>query len=156
MKTYIMSIMSASVVAGILESILPGERLKRHLHYLFSCVMLLLLVTPLLTLLPGLGKIEDEIKSFVSELEKAEKNGTEQGEALIESYQEEAISAYVKERLQSEFALDPAEVTVAMEKVQNNAVLHITLHGRASWTDSSKVIEYFKKELNCQVKVTRK
>lgn len=156
MKQYVVGIMAASVIQGIFDMIIPGEHLKKHIHFLFSCVILFLMIAPLLSLFPAMQELSDEVHSLIADLEKAEITGAQRSEELIGYYQENAISELVKDKLEAEFQIDASEVTVLVEDENGESLIHIVLRGKASWSDGNRLVKYFSELLGCRVKVTRK
>ena len=156
MDQYIKTVLICSVITGILDTILPGESIKRHLRFLSSCIMLLVLLSPLLDLFPSVERIEYGVEDFLAKIEEAEQNGRAEGEALIQSYGEDAVAAYIKEELEAEFSISDDEIEVIFEKVDTETLVHVILRGKASWTDGERVTIFLKEKLNCRVKVTRK
>ena len=156
MDRYVQSILFCSVISGILESILPAEGAKRHLRFLLSCIMILILLSPMIQAFPTLSGLDAEIREFLQAIEEAETNGEEAGKELVVNYSEDVISKYVKDKLKEEFAVSTEEVEVLFEAQDDDKIVHVVLRGRASWLDGTRVATFLKNELNCQIKVTRK
>lgn len=156
MDRYVQSILFCSVISGILETILPAEGAKRHLRFLFSCIMILLLLSPMIRTFPSLIGLKAELQDFLQAIESAETSGEEAGKELVSNYSEDVISKFVEDKMQEKFAVSAEEVEVLFEITDSTMIVHVILRGRASWLDGTKVTMFLKDELNCQVKVTRK
>ena len=156
MDRYVQSILFCSLISGILETILPAESTKRHLRFLLSCIMILLLLSPMIRAFSSLSGLEAELHEFLQAIESAETSGEEAGKELVSNYSEDVISKYVVDKLQEEFAVSEEEIEVLFETRDGTMIVHVVLRGRASWLDGTKVTTFLKDELNCQVKITRK
>ncbi|MBO5110182.1 MAG: stage III sporulation protein AF [Clostridia bacterium] len=139
-----------------MEAILPGNSHKRHLRFLCSCVLLLVVLSPLVSVFSSTEIMEESISQLLDVLNAAESSGAQKGEALIQAYGQEAVEKQVKEILQDEFSIAPEEVEVQLEALDGIPWIHVILRGQSSWSDSTRVAGALKDKLNCQIKITRK
>ena len=156
MRDYIRSILIVSVITGLVQSLLPSEKMKKHIRFLSSCIVLLLLLHPLVTIGDALRGIYSDVNDLLDRIEAAEQSGMANGEALIQTYGEKAVSDYVNKYLSSEFALDQDEIEVQINNNESDILVTVILRGRASWADGTAIAERLKNKLSCPIKVIRK
>ena len=156
MRDYVRSILIVSVITGLVQSLLPSEKMKKHIRFLSSCIVLLLLLHPLVTIGDALRGIYTDVNGLLDRIEAAEQSGIASGEALIQTYGEKAVSDYVKKYLSSEFALVPDEIEVQISNNEEDILVTVILRGRASWADGTAIAEQLRNKLSCPIKVIRK
>ena len=156
MDQYIRSVLFCSLIAGIMEMILPAERTKRHLKFLASCIMILIVINPMIRAFPSAESLESNINEFLDILNTAESDGAEMGKNLVLNYGKEAVSEFVRSKLQEKFSVSDEEIEIVFEENEDEMFMHVILRGRASWLDGMSVTAFLQEQVNCPVKVTRK
>ena len=161
MNTYINTILTVSIVGGIVNSIAPIKSgIKKYVSYIVALICVLCLISPLSNLILNTNSIKEKINSITSSIILNEKINS--ANDLIVSTSTEHICNGIKESLISEFNFDDSEIFVdlTLDKANIEAIrikcVNITLTGKASWSDAKRVREYLEDLIGTEIEVKKK
>ena len=165
MKTYIVSLLSASLVAAVVELLAPkgqGDRVVSHIRMLGGLFLLVALLTPLgegIRLLRSAtdGDLASRVESFIPSWEAGGYDGVF-GDTLTDITAEE-VESWVTQTMDARFGIPPEECTVWVACTYDGEILAITeiriaLSGSYALRDPHPVETYFTEQLDCPCYVT--
>ena len=162
MDTYVNTLLTLSVTCEIVNSFLPSyqKSLKKYVGYLMGLVMAVVILSPLSSLVGGIGTIKENIKNFTDSLMIEEK--AENANKIIINATEKSICDKIKNMLISKYHFEDTDVYVSLETEENDTEaitvtrIVVTLTNKASWSDADRVKEYLENMTGCEVFVSKK
>lgn len=161
MNTYFNTILTVSLVGGIISSFVPERSgLKKYIGYIISLVIILCLVSPLTSILTSTIQFKESINNFLDKISVSE--DIEKSNSLIINSSKEKISNGIKEVIIQKYKFDESEVIVDLildteeiDSIRVERVL-VTLTGKSSWSDVGAVKEYLNNIIGTETEVRRK
>lgn len=161
MKAYINTILTVSLVGGIINSLAPTKSgIKKYVNYIVCIVCILCLISPFTSFLSNTKKFKDTISSFVENIFVIE--DINNANSLIINSSKEKVSQGIKQVIIEKYNFDENEVIVdlVLNTEQIDAIkierVCITLTGKASWSDAKAIKEYLNNLIGAEVEVKRK
>lgn len=162
MNGYIYGILTASVVGGIISTLVSNlnNGLKKYVNYTVALVCAIVMLLPLSNIIGNTGKIKDSISDFFNEI--LYNDELEESNSLIINTGTEAVVNGIKNLIIDKFNLDEKEVLVSLEIDESNiqaieiTKINVILTGRASWSDVDTVKGYLEGIVGASISVTRK
>lgn len=159
MKQYVISILIVGVIGSIVNLLTPsGERgsISSHVRLATGLVLILVCVSPLLTVVRGLGELDiSDILGGASEIEKEEYQSI-----FDESYSAaeiENVKAGIKSILWDKFGIaeDECYVSVTTESGEDGKRsikrIFINLYGRAILKNTDEIESYLASLFGCEI-----
>ena len=161
MKGYSLTILTVSVVGGIINSLIDSQsQLKKYINYVVSLVCIVCLIAPIGSLIGNIANFKGAINEYFDKIFISEK--IDAANSLIINSGEEKICEGIKNTLIDKYNFDKKEVYVNLEidKTDLQAIkvkkINVILTGKASWHDAKTVEEYLKNMIGADVSVKRK
>ncbi len=161
MNTYINTILTVSVVGGIINSIVPTKsKLKKYISYIVGLVCVLCLISPLSSLIINTAGLKQSINDFTHNI--FIKEDIEHTNSLIINTGTEHVCSGIKEIIIDKYGFDENEVIVelVLDKTNINAIkincVNVTLTGKASWSDAKTIEKYLNDLIGTKIEVKRR
>ena len=160
MKAYIITIITISIVAGIISSLLSSEsKLRKHINFISGLICAISLLSPIVNIAKSTTVLTDSIESIIGSLDISESiNSSNQ---IIIDEGTEQICKGIKEAVKSRFKFNDESIKIEATINDNNIEaiilerITITLLGDATWTDEKRVKEYIEELVGCNVIVRK-
>lgn len=161
MKSYIITIITVSVISGIISAMLPegNNSVKKQLNFITGLICAIALLTPVVTIAKNAAVISNNVEDFVSSFD-VNSNISEGNKIIIESGTEQ-IAKGVKEALLNKYKFKEENVSVSVsaneEKIDAIFLekITITLRNEATWTDGNNVKQYVEDLVGCPIQVVK-
>ena len=161
MEQYFISILTISVIGGIITTLLPEKSsgLKKYLSYIIGLISIITLLSPLTKVIDDVSSFKNNIDNFYNETISQE--AIDKTNSLIITSGIEKVEDGIKAILIEKYKLNESEinVTASVNKDDISAVkitqLTITLRGKATWEDSNKIKEYLESMVGCEIKIQK-
>lgn len=159
MKQYVISVIAVGVIGSIVNLLTPsGERggISSHVRLVTGLVLILVCVSPLVTLIRSLGELD--VSDIVGDIEKIE--GVEYESVFQESYSAaeiENVKSGVKSILLDKFEIaeDECYVSITTESGESGKRsikrIFINLYGRAILKNTDEIEEYLSSLFGCEI-----
>lgn len=161
MKGYILTILTVSIVGGIISSLIDsGNQLKKYVKYVVSLVCIVCLISPMASVIGNTANIKSNLTKYFDEIFVFDK--IDATNSLIINSSEEKICDGIKKTLLDKYNFEEKEVFVTLEidKTDIQAIkiekINVILTGKASWHDVKSVEEYLEDIIGGNVSVKRK
>lgn len=161
MNQYTITILTASVVGGIINSLVSsGSALKKYVSYIVSLVCVVCLISPVGSLVGDIANIKTDINDYVEKI--FDTDAYQNSNSLIINTGAEKICEGIKEIIKDKYNFDDNEIYVdlTLDKTDIQAIkiekINIILTGKASWSDVDTVEKYLTDIVGCDVLVKRK
>jgi len=162
LKFYILTIITVSVISGIISAMLAnGENsLKKHINFITGLICAIALLSPVVTIAKNAGALTNSIEGLVDSIDL--NNSINQGNEIIIEAGTEQISKGVKEAIINKYNFGEEEISVVItvndDKIDAIKLtgITVTLTGKASWTDSNSIKQYVEGLVGCPVKVIKR
>ncbi|MGM9645983.1 MAG: stage III sporulation protein AF [Eubacteriales bacterium] len=162
MDAYVNTLLTVSVICGIINSFLPSSEksLKKYAGYLMGLVMAVVILSPLSSFVGGIGSVKENIKNFTDNLMIEEK--TDNANKIIVNATEKSICDKIKNMLISKYNFEDTDVYVSLETEESNEKIItikkvvVTLTNKASWSDADRIKSYLENMIGCDVSVSKK
>ena len=161
MKMYINTILTVSLVGGIINTLAPSKSgLKKYVNYITSIVCVLCLISPLTTLLSNTSSLKESINNFVDKIFVVE--NIDSANSLIVNSSKEKIEEGIKEAIIQKYGFNENEVIVDLILDTNKIdaikieCVNVTLTGKASWSDTKTVKDYLNNLIGTEIEVKRR
>lgn len=160
MNSFLKSILTLSVIAGISSSIISSTLIKKYVNYFISLIMVLIIISPLFNFLSSLDNIKEYVEDFKHSIRTEEILSS--SNELIVSSTEKSVCDGIKELILTKFGFDENDVYVSLECDKSNIssikikAVNITLTNKASWSDTDAVKDYLDKMIGCKINVKRR
>ena len=160
MNSYTLTILTVSVVGGIINSLVSSTALKKYVSYIISLVCVVCLIAPVGSIIGNISNIKNNVNNFMEEI--FESDDYKNSNSLIINTGTEKVCEGLKEIIKERYNFDDNEVFVdlTLDKSNIQAIkidqINIILTGKASWSDVDSVEKYLKDIVGCDVSVKRK
>lgn len=161
MKTYIISIITISVISGILSAALPSSEgsMKKQINFITGLICAIILLSPIVTIAKNAEILTNRIENAISSLDV--KESIDQSNAIIIEEGTEQIAVGIKNALLNKYKFKDESVSVNVlvnDEIINCITLKevtVTLKNEATWTDSFNIKEYLENLVGCPVKIKK-
>lgn len=161
MKTYISSLLIASLIGGIINSYAENlGKTRKYISYFLSIIMLIIMISPITSVIKDTEKMKESFSSIINEITNNESiQGTNE---IIINTGKDAIIKGIKNTLIEQFGFDEKEIQIKLETDSTNieaikiSKIKIILTGKASWSDVDKVKDYLFKIIGAEIEVVRR
>ena len=158
MGEYVLGIIGAAAVIGIMENIVPQNgKTKSYMRLITALCLLCLVVKPLGSVLDSLPALFAGATEQIAEGSEAARDEYEKIlEGEITDTVREQLRAAVKSELESKFKVENCEVGIALGRVDGELRVQrtvITLMGRDIFKDPYTIEEHFGELLECECMV---
>ena len=155
MGEYVLGIIGAAAVIGIMENIVPQNgKTKSYMRLITALCLLCLVVKPLGSMLDSLPALVADATEQIAEGSEAARDEYEKIlEGEITDTVREQLSAAIESELETEFKVQNCEVGVALVRVDGELRIQravITLMGRDIFKDPYAIEEHFGELLGCE------
>lgn len=155
MKDYIVSMIVISIICFVSRELLSGTRIAGHLSFISGICIFLVAITPLVSLIEGIGEISFDIP-------ESGESGRAEYESIFEDYVENAeidlIKSEIREMVCNRFSLDPSEVRIyiSYNSASQTKLERITVNllGSAAFANSNEIVSYLADRVGCEVIVS--
>ena len=161
MRSYVISIITVSVISGLLSAMLPNNNgVKKHLNFITGLICTFILLSPVVSIAKNATILTNSIENAINSLD-LDDTINKSNSIVIESGSEQ-ISKGVKSAIVSKYKFKEENVMVEIEindsKIEQITLdsLTVTLLNEATWTDSQEVKEYVEGLVGCPVKVSKR
>ena len=161
MRSYVISIITVSVISGLLSAMLPNNNgVKKHLNFITGLICTFILLSPVVSIAKNATVLTNSIENAINSLD-LDDTINKSNSIVIESGSEQ-ISKGVKSAIVSKYKFKEENVIVEIEindsKIEQITLdsLTVTLLNEATWTDSQDVKEYVEGLVGCPVKVSKR
>lgn len=159
MKSYIISIILVGIVGSFVTILSPegeGGGLGKHTRLAVGLCLILVCITPIITLVQGLGDLD--IKSLIPEIDAEESLEYESifnssyNAAEVENLREGIVSI-----LYDKFKIEPSDCYVKVSVAEGDAGnrrlerIYINLYGAAIWKDTGAIENYLSSLFGCEI-----
>ena len=161
MKAYIITIISVSVIAGIISFLFSTNSsvLKRHINFITGLICAIVFITPIASIAKNSLEIKDSVTSIISGISD---NDTSLSNKIIVQTSVEKICEGIKNTVINKFSFNENDVSVTatindknIEAITIDEII-ITLSNDAIWYDDEKIKEYVTDITDCNVFIVRK
>ena len=118
MNSFLKSILTLSVIAGISSSIISSTLIKKYVNYFISLIMVLIIISPLFNFLSSLDNIKEYVEDFKHSIRTEEILSS--SNELIVSSTEKSVCDGIKELILTKFGFDENDVYVSLECDKSN------------------------------------
>lgn len=160
MKSYVVSIITVSVISGIISAILPnGISLKKQINFITGLICAFVLIFPVVTVAKNAEILTNGIEDAINSLDIS--NSIDKSNSIIIEAGTEQIANGVKNALISKFKFKDESISVSIKINDDNIEMvtleeiTVTLKKEATWTDSAEVKEYLEDLVGCPVKIVK-
>ncbi len=101
-RDFVLSLISASAATLILHAVMPDGELKKYLKYLFALFVLVILLSPLKEILPGIGDMSD-VQAYSHDLSRS----TEFANGIV--------AEHIKTAISGKFSVPERDITVTLD-----------------------------------------
>ncbi|MBQ8738025.1 MAG: stage III sporulation protein AF [Clostridia bacterium] len=160
MNDFFNAILIFSVISGIISSLIINGAIKKYVNYLIGLIMVLVVMSPVFSVLSSINKIEEYMRDFSHSIKTEELINS--SNTLIVNTSEERVCNGIKEMVISKFGFEETDVYISLDldKAEINAIkiraVNVVLTNKASWSDTDRVKEYLDKTIGCKINVTRR
>ena len=161
MKLFTITIITASVVGGIVNSLVcDHSKLKKYVSFLVTIVCTLSLCQPIIEILTSGAKLKDAATEYFESITLQDKINVSND--IIISASKSKIESGIKELIVDKFNLDSGEVSVDIilneENVESIKIekIYVYITGKSSWSDSDKIKDYLKDIIDTEILVKRR
>lgn len=162
MKTYIISILTVSVISGIICSFLPHKNggLKKHLNFIVGLICAIILISPIVKIAKNTVFLKEGIDSILESMNIS--SSIKDSNQVIIDTSIEKIENGIKSTVISKFKLKDSDVYVslAVDKSDIEAIeitkIIITLQNEASWYSDDKIKDFVEELTECPVEIIKK
>lgn len=160
MNDFFNAILIFSVISGIISSLIINGAIKKYVNYLIGLIMVLVVMSPVFSVLSSINKIEEYMRDFSHSIKTEELINN--SNTLIVNTSEERVCNGIKEMVISKFGFEETDVYISLDldKAEINAIkiraVNVVLTNKASWSDTDRVMEYLDKTIGCKINVTRR
>ena len=160
MKAYIFTIITVSVIGGIVTSLISDENasLKKRLNFIIGIICAIVLLSPIVSVVSNVNQVKKGINEFVGSINA----DNSKLNTLIISNGAEKITSGIKKTVVNKFNIDEAEITVDLvlnnEDIESIEIeqIKIELTGKATWLDEFKIKEFVEEQTGCSVKIIKR
>ena len=160
MKAYILTIISVSIICGILSSLLSNNKLKKYVNFIAGLICTIALLSPITAIATNTFKISGSITNFVNNLDVQE-NVNKSNQIIINKGTEQ-ICQGIKNAVISKFNLSENHVTVKITINDENIdalilkEIIIVLSDSATWSDEIEIKKYVENLIGSKVTIKKK
>ena len=161
MRSYVISIITVSVISGLLSAMLPNNNgVKKHLNFITGLICTFILLSPVVSIAKNATILTNSIENAINSLD-LDDTINKSNSIVIESGSEQ-ISKGVKNAIVSKYKFKEENVIVEIvindSKIEQITLdsLTVTLLNEATWTDSQEVKEYVEGLVGCPVKISKR
>ena len=161
MNKYINTILTVSIVGGIINSIAPGKLIiKKYVGYIVSLVCILCLISPLINILVNTNNIKEGIKNFTSSIFLKEE--LQNSNSLIINTGTDYICDGIKQVIIDKYGFDEKDIDIelVLDKTNTEALkiqcVNVFLTGKASWSDANRIEDYLNDLIGTEIEVKRR
>ena len=161
MSIYISSILTASIIGGIISSLLPSreQRMKKHINFIIGLISAIIMITPIVNIASNAATFKDSVDSVINSLDVS--TSLNESNQIIVSTSIENICNGIKSTVINKFNFKEDDVTVTAvtdtDDIENIKIVKITiiLKNEASWYDENKIKSYIEEIIGCAVEIVR-
>lgn len=159
MKAYIFTIISISIISGILTSLLSNNKLKKYVNFVSGLICTITLLAPITAIATNAYKISENITGFVNKLDV--QNSIEKSNQIIISEGTEQISQGIKNAIVNKFSLSEKhlKIEIIIDDKNIDALIIkeviIILTGEATWCDEKDIKDYIENLIGTKVTVMK-
>ena len=161
MKNFAFSILCASIVGGILSSLVSKKsKLKKYISFVVTLVCVLSLIQPIITVVKSATELKNTVSSFFDAVTLENKiNATND---IIISTSKQRIETGIKDLVTQKYKFNPDEVNVEIILNENdiNAIkidkIFVYITGKASWSDTETIENYLENMVGNEIIVKRR
>ena len=110
MNAYFNSIISIAVLGGIASSLITSEKLKKYVRYLISLITILIILSPIASMVSNFDSIKYKFESFIENAISGET--ISKANSIIVSTSLEKITDGIKELIINKYNLNNEEISV--------------------------------------------
>ena len=110
MNAYFNSIISIAVLGGIASSLITSEKLKKYVRYLISLITILIILSPIASMVSNFDSIKYKFESFIENAISGET--ISKANSIIVSTSLEKITYGIKELIINKYNLNNEEISV--------------------------------------------
>ena len=161
MKLFTVTIVAASVVGGIINSLISARsKLKKYVSFLVTLVCTLSLLQPITEILTSTSKLKETVTEFFTSVTIQDKISASND--LIVNTSKTKIENGINELVCDKFKLESDEVTVEIILNEENVEaikiekIYVYITGKSSWSDTDKIKDYLKDIIDTEILVKRR
>ena len=161
MEKYINSIITISVVGGIITTLLPekSSNLKKYVTYLIGLICALTILSPITSIINNVSNIKNNINDFFNDTFSQE--AIDSSNNIIIDTSIDKVSDGIKTTLVNKFKIDSKELDVNIE-INNEDIssikitsITIILRGNATWENENSIKEFLEGIVSCEIKIKK-
>ena len=161
MNSYITSLITVSIIGGIVSNLVSSfTSVRKYVNYFVCLVAVICMISPLISFVKNLSSTKESIKSFFNSFVSEEI--IEFSNDIIINTGIESVQNGLKNTLIDKFGFDPSEVIVNLT-IDDSSIdaikiktINVILTGKSSWSDVDKVKEYLENTVGGTISVSRK
>ena len=158
MKSYILAILTISVVGGIVNSLLPerGKTTKVYVNFIIGLISAILMISPIISSVKNISQLENSLEKYIL---GTEENAQDTGSIINES--KENIKKGIENQIISKFNFkeDDLEVLLDTKESETQMIINkitVVLCNEATWYDEEKIISFLEETVGFSVEIVKK
>lgn len=160
MKIYVITIITVSVVGGIISTLLSNDSgIKKHVNFIVGLICAITLLSPVANIAKSASVLSDTVENAINKLDISE--SISQSNKIIIEEGTEQISKGILEALITKYKFTPENVQIDIT-VNNDRIdaitlekITVTLKNEATWTDLSSIKQYLENLVGCEVVIKK-
>ena len=159
MKSYIFTIITISVIGGIISSLINEENsgIKKRLNFVIGLICTIVLLSPIVSIVNNTTAIKNSINDIVDEFNIDNSSANK----LIISQGTEKIAQGIKEAVADKFRINKDEIKVDLKLNTENIEaikieqIIINLIGKSTWRDEYDIKKFVEEQTGCSAKIKK-
>ncbi|MBQ7353008.1 MAG: stage III sporulation protein AF [Clostridia bacterium] len=161
MKIYFTTILTISLVGGIITSLLPekSNSLKKYVKYVIGLICAITLISPLTSVLGNITKLQSNINDFFDS--NFSQKAIDTSNNLVLETGIEKVSIGIKSVLINKFKIDESNIDIDIISDDTDisaikiAKIIIILKGNATWENSESIRNYLDGLISCDIEIKK-
>ena len=161
MKNFAFTILSASLVGGIINSLVSQKsKVKKYVLFLVTIVCTLSMLQPLITVLSSAADLKSTVASFFEDFFVQDK--IDSTNDIIINTSKSRIENGIKDLVIDKYKFDENEVSVEIilnqEDINEIKIekIYVYITGKASWSDTEVIEKFLSNMVSSEIEVKRK
>ena len=161
MKNFAFTVLTASLVGGIINSLVSKKsKVKKYVFFLVTIVCTLSLLQPLITVLSSASELKDAVSSFFEGVLIQDK--IDSTNDIIINTSKARIENGIKDLVIDKYKFSENEVAVEIilnqDKIDEIKIekIYVYISGKASWSDSESIERYLSNMVSSEIEVKRR
>ena len=160
MTSYIFSIITISVVGGMVISFIDNENsaLKKRVSFIVGIICAIILLSPIASTVSGISTVKNQITGIFDKVDK----DSDASNRLIISAGTEKISEGIEDSVCEKYSIprEEVDITLTLNSSDIEAIkieqITVVLTGKSTWEDEYEIKEYVEGITGCKTRVIKR